>query len=106
MIHKPSQPALTPVPASAESLLNLRIKHTRIKQVIDELNTLIYPGSQDSILLVIGPTGAGKTTLARYMVEQALEGATSEMNKDAGLIPAVYVEAPSSGAAEFSWRVD
>ncbi len=105
MTHKNSPSALTPVPASAESLLNLRIKHTRIKQVINELNTLIYPGSQDSILLVIGPTGAGKTTLARYMVEQAVEGATPEMNTDAGLIPAVYVEAPSSGEDDFSWRL-
>lgn len=98
-------PALTPVPTSAESLLNLRIKHTRIRQVITELNTLIYRGSQDSILLVIGPTGVGKSTLARYMVEQAMESAIPEMNKDAGLIPAVYVEAPSSGEDDFSWRL-
>lgn len=105
MHSKNTSPALVPVPASAESLLSLRIKHTRIKQVIDELKTLIYPGSQDSILLVIGPTGVGKTTLARYMVEQAMEGAVSEMNIDAGLIPAVYVEAPSSGEDDFSWRL-
>lgn len=100
-----TSPALLPVPATAESLLGMRIKHTRIKQVIDELNTLIYPGSQDSILLVIGPTGVGKSTLARYMVEHAMAGATSEMNADAGLIPAAYVEAPSSGEDDFSWRL-
>lgn len=105
MHHRNTSPALTPVPASAEALLSLRIRHTRIRQVVDELNTLIYPGSQDSILLVIGPTGVGKSTLARYMVEQAMEGATPEMNKDAGLIPAVFVEAPSSGESDFSWRL-
>lgn len=105
MNQKHTMPALTPVPATAEALLSLRIKHTRIKQVVDELNTLIYPGSQDSILLVIGPTGVGKSTLARYMVEHAMEGAAPEMNSDAGLIPAVYVEAPSSGEDDFSWRL-
>jgi hypothetical protein len=105
MKHTNTTSALTPVPASAETLLSLRIKHTRIKQVMDELNTLIYPGSQDSILLVIGPTGVGKSTLARYMVEHAMENATSKMNSDAGLIPAVYVEAPSSGEDDFSWRL-
>ena len=52
MTYQKTTPALMPVSASAESLLSLRIKHTRIKQVIDELNTLIYPGSQDSILAV------------------------------------------------------
>lgn len=105
MIHKTSQPALTPVLATSESILKLRIKHTRIKQVIDELNTLIYPGSQDSILLVIGPSGVGKSTLAEYMVKKAVESATPEMNSDAGLIPAVYVEAPASGEDDFSWRL-
>lgn len=39
------------------------------------------------------------------MVEQAMEGAMPEMNSDAGLIPAVYVEAPSSGEDDFSWRL-
>lgn len=105
MTHQKTTPALMPVSASAESLLNLRIKHTRIRQVIEELNTLIYPGSQDSILLVIGPTGVGKSTLAKHMVENAMEGASSEMNADAGFIPAAYVEAPSSGEDDFSWRL-
>jgi hypothetical protein len=105
MTHQKTTPALMPVSASSESLLNLRIKHTRFKQVIEELNTLIYPGSQDSILLVIGPTGVGKSTLAKHMVEHAMEGASSEMNTDAGLIPAAYVEAPSSGEDDFSWRL-
>lgn len=105
MTYQKDMPNLTPVSASAESLLALRIKHTRIKQVIDELDTLIYPGSQDSILLVIGPTGVGKSTLARYMVEEALKDAAQEMNTNAGIIPAIYVEAPSSGEDDFSWRM-
>ena len=73
--------------------------------MIDELNTLIYPGSQDSILLVIGPTGVGKSTLAKYMVEHATEKASSEMSTNAGVIPSAYVEAPSSGEDDFSWRL-
>jgi hypothetical protein len=105
MTYQKTTPALTPVSASAESLLSLRIKHTRIKQVIDELNTLIYPGSQDSILLVIGPTGVGKSTLAKYMVEHDMEKASLEMCTNAGVIPSAYVEAPSSGEDDFSWRL-
>lgn len=93
------------LPASPERLLKIRIKHTRIKQVLTELNTLIYPGSQDSILLVSGPSGVGKSTLSRYMVEAALKEAKENMQTDAGLIPAVYVPAPSSGEDEFSWRM-
>lgn len=97
--------SLSAVQTSVSNLLDLRIKHTRIAQVMTELETLIYPGSQDSILLVCGPTGVGKSTLARHMVEDALRLAADDMNADAGLIPAVYVEAPASGEREFSWRL-
>ncbi|NYT85024.1 AAA family ATPase [Pollutimonas harenae] len=93
------------VPPTAESLLSLRIKHTRIAELMTELETLIYPGSQDSLLLVCGPTGVGKSTLAHHAVQKALQTSAQAMADDAGLIPAVYVEAPSSGENEFSWRL-
>nr|WP_321845956.1 ATP-binding protein [Paraburkholderia bannensis] len=82
-----------------------RIKHTRVGDVMMELDTLIYPGSKDSILLVCGPSGAGKTTLSRHMVSSALERAHTEMAANRGIIPAIYVEAPSSGENNFSWRM-
>lgn len=87
------------------ALSSRRIKHTRVMEVMSELDTLIYPGSQDSILLVCGPTGAGKTTLSRHMVENALERGRSQMEANGGVIPAVYVEAPSSGENDFSWKL-
>lgn len=90
---------------NATVLQNLRIKHTRIKQVIDELGCLIYPGSQDSILMVCGPTGAGKSTLAKHMVAGEIERSAREMETNAGIIPAVYVEARASGEDDFSWRL-
>jgi energy-coupling factor transporter ATP-binding protein EcfA2 len=96
---------LSALPDSPEKLNDLRIKHTRIGQMMSELETLIYPKSQDSILLVCGPSGVGKSTLAKHMVENALQKASTEMDRNAGLIPAVYIEAPSSGETDFSWRL-
>lgn len=93
------------VAPTAQTLSTMRIKHSRIAQMMAELNTLIYPESQDSILLVCGPTGVGKSTLSRHMVDGAVTDAAKAMNDDAGLIPAVYVEAPSSGESDFSWRL-
>lgn len=96
---------LKPLPPPAQTLLNLKIKHPRIAQLMRDLNTLVYPGSQDSLLLVCGPTGVGKSTLAHYVVDKALQSNDEQMAANAGLIPAVYVEAPSSGENEFSWRL-
>lgn len=104
-MSKKNTDPLVPVPLTAQSLLTMRIKHTRIAEVMTELETLIYPGSQDSLLLVCGPTGVGKSTLSRHMVEQTLHELAPEMEVDAGLIPAVFVEASASGESEFSWRL-
>jgi len=82
-----------------------KIKHTRIEQLIQELRSLVYPGSQDSLLLVCGPTGVGKSTLSNYVVADILKANEREMASNAGLLPAVYVEAPASGENEFSWRL-
>jgi Cdc6-like AAA superfamily ATPase len=104
--HSPEvAPRLTATPSTPEKLKSLQIRHTRVQQIMNELETLIYPGSQDSILLVCGPTGVGKTTLARHMVNSALTNAAAEMEDDAGIIPAIYVEAPASGEDNFSWRL-
>ncbi len=93
------------LPPTAQSLRNLKIKHTRIAHLMSDLHTLVYPGSQDSLLLVCGPTGVGKSTLAHYVVETSLQSNEEQMSVNAGLIPAVYIEAPSSGENEFSWRL-
>jgi len=98
------QPTLSKISNPAIQLQQLRIKHSRIDEVLTEVDTLIYPGNQDSIL-VIGPTGVGKTMLAKHMRDSAIQAAANEMQADAGHIPAVYVEAPSSGEKEFSWRL-
>ncbi len=95
----------SPINSHVEALAAKRIKHTRVSEIMTELGTLIYPGSQDSILLVCGPSGAGKTTLAKHMVKTALIEAEREMEDKRGIIPAIFVEAPSSGESVFSWRL-
>lgn len=105
MTTSPASSPLAPVPTSPQTLHAMRIMHTRVQQMTKELRTLIYPGSQDSILLVCGPTGVGKSMLAHYLVQDSLASAAVQMSDNAGLIPAVYVEAPSSGESDFSWRL-
>lgn len=97
--------AVASIPSLAQSLQALRIKHTRIQQVMDELSCLIHPGSQESMLMVCGPTGVGKSALSKHMVKAENERCADQMQADAGIIPAVYVEARASGEDEFSWRL-
>lgn len=96
---------LPPVGSPAATLHNRCFKHPRIDHMTEELKCLIYPGSQTSIPMICGPTGTGKSTLAKRIVETENAQAADQMEANAGLLPAVYVEAPSSGENEFSWRL-
>ncbi|MEG0939565.1 MAG: AAA family ATPase [Comamonas sp.] len=87
------------------AIKNMRINHSRVSQVAQAIQTLIYPGSQDSLLLIVGPSGVGKTRLAKFVVEDELERSKTVLSQDAGIVPAIYVEADSSGEVEFSWRL-
>jgi len=78
--------------------------HPRLVTARDSLLNAIHEVPSNSLILVIGPTGVGKTTL-RTKVEQLL---TAELvpvlEVDRGRLPVVSVEciAPESGS--FSWR--
>lgn len=97
-------PSLLAVPTDTDFVLPKKIKHTRVAQVMNELDTLIYEGSQSAILMLCGPSGVGKSELAEHLCEVAPQKYAGEMAADAGMIPAVYLEAPVSGEDDFSWR--
>ncbi|MBW8458759.1 MAG: ATP-binding protein [Thiobacillus sp.] len=88
---------------SAGPLANLRIRHTRIAHLMSEVKSLLDP--EGDILALLGPTGVGKSMLGGYLVENALKEAESAMQANSGLMPALRIEAVSSGEAEFSWSL-
>lgn len=82
-----------------------RIRHPRIADVIEECQLMLTGGTSADLILVCGPTGVGKSTLGHFLVEEALKNEAAEMANNPGFVPAIRVEAPSSGEKEFSWRL-
>src|SRR6266516_2496027 len=78
--------------------------HPRLVTVREALLNAIHEVPANSLILVCGPTGVGKTTL-RAKIEQLLTAELLPMlEADRGRLPVVSVEciAPESGS--FSWR--
>jgi energy-coupling factor transporter ATP-binding protein EcfA2 len=93
-----------PWTARLEYFRSYTVAHPRLVVARDALLGAIYESAPNSLILVLGPTGVGKTTL-RMKVEQFLTTAMlAELRADPGRLPVVSVEciAPESGA--FSWR--
>jgi energy-coupling factor transporter ATP-binding protein EcfA2 len=93
-----------PWKARLEYFKGYTMAHPRLVAARDTLLNAVHERAPNSLILVLGPTGVGKTTL-RMRIEQLLVTELSvELTADSGRLPVVSIEciAPESGA--FSWR--
>jgi energy-coupling factor transporter ATP-binding protein EcfA2 len=78
--------------------------HPHLLDVKDQLLSAIKFAAPGSLILVLGPTGVGKTTL-RLKVEQLLtKELLSTLESDRGRIPFVSVNTMASLSGNFSWK--
>ncbi|WP_334173565.1 ATP-binding protein [Sinomonas sp.] len=80
------------------------VAHPRLKQThLALLHTIDTPAGA-SLILVVGPTGVGKTTLRLRLEQQLLAGALPEMERDPGHLPVVALEAAAPDSGQFNWK--
>jgi energy-coupling factor transporter ATP-binding protein EcfA2 len=97
----PSNPALI---QDLESFRSFTMAHPRLVQAKDELLSAIEASAPGSLILVIGPTGVGKSTLRRRVESALIEKMAAEMEIDAGRIPFISIEAVAPDNGIFHWR--
>ena len=57
-----------------------------------------------SLIVLYGPTGAGKTTLRLRLEQQLITEALPELAKDAARVPVLAVEAIAPESGQFNWK--
>jgi len=80
-------------------------RHPRMNSALDDLLTLTAPATGTDIVLLIGPSGVGKSETVVTAQKRLLSRFETEMQADPGFIPVVVMEAPASGELQFSWRI-
>jgi energy-coupling factor transporter ATP-binding protein EcfA2 len=80
------------------------VMHRNLKLAYDQVRRAIREPAGASIILVMGPSGVGKTTLLRLVEKNILEESLPQMELNPGWIPIVCVEAVAPGKDTFRWK--
>jgi Cdc6-like AAA superfamily ATPase len=80
------------------------VAHPQLKAVSDSLLRAVREPAGRSLILVLGPTGVGKTTL-RLRIEQELKRQFLSLgNPNPGCIPVIGIEAVAPDCGNFGWK--
>jgi hypothetical protein len=83
------------------------VAHPRLKEVHQALLAALWHpagAAGTALVLVVGPTGVGKTTLRRRVEQQLVQAALPEMARNPGHVPVVAVEAVAPESGQFNWK--
>lgn len=82
----------------------LRIFHHHLNKAIDESKLYIEFQDEPTVILLYGPSGAGKTTVVEHLLKTILNEHEDEMQSNPGHIPVAYVRTMAPSKREFNWR--
>jgi energy-coupling factor transporter ATP-binding protein EcfA2 len=87
-----------------ERFRSFTIAHPRLLEAKAALMRAIWGAEPNSLILVYGPTGVGKTTLRLKTEQLIVAEILSELHEDRARIPVVSVEAVAPESGSFNWR--
>jgi hypothetical protein len=91
----------------AKKLLYFRehvvVRHPKMEAALNDVVALSEPNGGTDILLLVGPTGVGKSATIKAAAKMFLRDHHEEMVGDPGYIPFVSVAVPASTQTGFSW---
>ena len=93
-----------PPSARIRQFKDFAVAHTMLVEAKDRLLEAITESAPNSLIIVTGPTGVGKTTLLAKIRQLLSAEAFAGETPDPAWLPVVTVEATPPESNNFSWR--
>jgi len=106
MFNDPDAPDLLMRPREARLhyFRNKTIEHPRLLACYGHALRYVNQPPRDTILVVIGPTGVGKTTFIKKLQDHVVAQAQEAMLVDPGFVPFLNIEASAPEFGTFDWK--
>ncbi|OFD04478.1 hypothetical protein BTGOE7_44810 [Bacillus thuringiensis] len=87
-----------------ELFRKLKILHPKMKRLITRLNALINQPGGNEIIILMGPSGVGKSTLIQELRRGIINNSIEELEENRSKLPLVAVELVSPDNGLFNWK--
>lgn len=81
------------------------VTHSRMEEAATEILEAVGSMCDQNLILLVGPTGVGKTEALRAAVRRAVDERRAEVESKPHIIPAIFVEADAPDRGNFDWRL-
>lgn len=80
-----------------------RSLHPQLNSLCAQIMAIVRAPAGTNVLIVVGPTGAGKSTLVELLVKRITELALPTLGEDGGRIPVISFKIPPAERGSFRW---
>ena len=78
--------------------------HPRLSESKESVLAAIRESASNTLVMVFGPTGVGKTTLCARIKQILIQEMAEHLATDRGTIPVVHIDVVSPESGNFNWR--
>lgn len=80
------------------------VTHNRMEEAVSEILEAVGSMCDQNLILLVGPSGVGKTEALKEAVRRAITERRVEAESKPHVIPAIFVEADAPDRGNFDWR--
>lgn len=83
---------------------NYTVSHPKLEKALIELKKSIYSPENFNVIMIVGPSGVGKSRLFEQTLISVSKDMAEEMEQDRSIIPITGIELPNPDLGKFNWK--